>query len=250
MNRNIHKIDDCLILGGLVVLVLVVLVAWLGFGRPSLLWVWGSGAVFAMCVGYVLREREKKVLVVWNALELVTEITMADLCANTGLDRPKVRESLELINAQPSAFFIWDPKTDLICDGRLNVQVLAVAQCASCGAGVNQKFTLDLREIPACPFCKGPVVDSDINHLKLGFLNKIREDTKDAKSAFSIILFVSLLAVCWPAAIAYAILLSGIIPALKAAKSIRTYQGPTEDPLHSAQIWAKGYSENGRRSTP
>ena len=216
MKRDIHKIDNYLIRCGWLSLTAALLSSGCTpDGATALGYGWFTWAAFGaglplLLAGYTIRRKERRVLAVWNILDQVTEAPVEELIRNTGLSRQFIQESLGIINAQPNAYYVWNPDTDVVVDGRLRTRVFVVDHCANCGASVSLRLTLELSELPTCSHCASPVMDEDWNRLKLDALREIREaGTKG--SEFSVGLFIVLLIVFWPAALGYALWKSGLI---------------------------------------
>ena len=168
------------------------------------------GGTFCLMVGYTIRGRENRVLTVWNILEHATEVSVAELQRSTGFTKPFIDKAVRIINRQPGAYYVLDDANDLIVDGRMRSQVVVVDHCDACGAPVNVRVSLDLPAPPACPHCAGPVLSADMNQLKLERVDALRAETA-SKSKFSVLLFVVLLFLFWPAAIVYAVWSSGAL---------------------------------------
>ena len=85
-----------------------------------------------------------------------------------------------------------------------------MAACAGCGAPVNERVSLMAESIPGCTHCGAPVLNQDINALRMAALREIR-GRPGAGHGFSIVLFLILLLVFWPAALGYAVWKSGVV---------------------------------------
>jgi hypothetical protein len=168
------------------------------------------GATALLVVGYSIRARENKVLVVWDILEHATEVSIADLGNSTGFSSEFLSSAIRTINQQPGCYYVWDGAAGVIVDGRMRSRVVVVGECESCGANINSHVSLDLPTAPACEHCGGPVVTGDLNRLKLERVDALRTQ-ESTKQEFSVLLFVFLLIVFWPAAVAYAVWASGAV---------------------------------------
>ena len=161
-------------------------------------------------LGYFIRAKESRVIILWDILDTVTDVSLVELERSTGFKRHSVLEMLAVINAQPGAYYVHDLETDQIIDGRLRTEVIHVDTCANCGAPINERVSLALATSPACAHCGGPILDKRFNELKLSTLAKIRS-RRPSRHRFSLVIFVILLIVFWPAGVAYAIWKSGLV---------------------------------------
>ena len=64
--------------------------------------------------------------------------------------------------------------------------------------------------IPGCSHCGAPILSQNINELRMNALREIRQRSAGARG-FSILIFVVLLLVFWPAAVAYGVWKSGVV---------------------------------------
>ena len=206
--RDIHRVDNYLIRIGWAVLAVTLIATGCSTGSeaPS----WSTWFALGAAVVMLGTGKESRTLAVWDILERSTEVSLAELVRSTGYPRETVREALALINAQPDTYYVWDPDSDRIVDGRLRSHVIAVDQCESCGATVNERVALDLAAVPSCRYCRAPVVKRDLNTLKLEAVAAIRAEHAARRRGFSAIVFVLLLFVFWPAAVAYAVWKTGL----------------------------------------
>jgi hypothetical protein len=221
--QDIHKIDSWLIRCGWLAFVSLLFThactdSFDGANAGTLVFDWrflavALGGTFCLTAGYSIRGRANRVFTVWNILEHATEVSVAELQRSTGFSKPFIDKAVRTINRQPGAYYVLDDDNDTIVDGRLRSQVMVVAHCDACGAPVNTRVSLDLPSPPACPHCRGPVLSADMNQLKLERVDALRAQTA-SKSKFSVLLFVALLFVFWPAAIVYAIWSSGALDSM------------------------------------
>ena len=214
MKRDIHKVDNYLIrLGWLAVVIGLLSYAFstdVQATDPWVLWTPLAAGALMLPIGYLIRAKERKVIVLWDILDTVSDVRMGDLESSTGFRRPFVLEALAIINAQPGAYFVHEVETDRIVDGRLRTELMAVEACAGCGAPVNERVSLMAESIPGCTHCGAPVLNQDINALRMAALREIR-GRPGAGHGFSIVLFLILLLVFWPAALGYAVWKSGVV---------------------------------------
>ena len=218
--KDIHKIDNWLIrMGWLAVAGLLFTNSCTSsfevdgvtalFGSPMFAMV-AAGAVVLLVVGYAIRARENRVLAVWNILDHATEVSVVDLSTSTGFSPDFLGSAVRTINRQPGCFYVWDDAAGVIVDGRMRSRIVLVDSCQSCGANVNMQVSLDMLVAPACEHCGGPVALGDLNRLKLDRVDAIRAQAQ-TETSFSVLLFVCLLIVAWPAAVVYAVWASGAV---------------------------------------
>jgi len=175
-------------------------------------WIWMLAAAGAMLgVGYHVRRRENQALAVWNILERASEVSAAELAHSAGITHERLRSVIALINAQPGAYYVWDPGSDRVFDGRLSERVAQLDTCSSCGARINQTVALHLGDLPKCSYCGAAARDEDLQRLRREALAEIRDDAAPAKGEFSIVIFVLLFIFFWPAALVYALWKSGVL---------------------------------------
>jgi hypothetical protein len=223
--KDIHKIDNWLIRMGWLAVVSLLFAngctstfedkSALELASNPTFIVFAVGAIVLLSVGYAVRRRENQVTAVWNILEHTTEVSIAELERSTGFARPFIQNALHVINRQPGSYYVWDDMADVIVDGRMRARILVVKQCESCGANVNQQVSLDLPKAPACASCGSPVTAGDLNKMKLDQVRELRVAEEAKKQhQFSVLLFIVLLLVFWPAAVAYAVWASGAVDSL------------------------------------
>lgn len=214
--RNVHRIDDALIRAGYL-FALVSLTASgcsgrLGAGQPTWIELAGfAAAALMLVVGYRVRRDERRIVSVWQILEHSTEARIGELIQATGFDRPFLLRAVRIINQQPNAYYVWDEASDTIIDGRMRSRVVIIERCESCGAGVNAELSMDLADVPACAHCGGPVTSRDLNRLKQENLSALRAESLRPSQKFTLWIFIVLLLIFWPAALAYALWSTGVL---------------------------------------
>ncbi|MGA1823085.1 MAG: hypothetical protein ACMUIP_00385 [bacterium] len=230
--KNIFIADDILIKTGYVLLFLALLggfTVWSsmktgtvnpGDARIVVLVILGlvMMPIAFLAIGYRIRSQEKKICTVWNILEKTLEASIDDLAENTGLQKETIVKALRRINRRGSAYFIYDRPSGLIFDGRLKSQTIGIKNCPSCGHSIGYTIPLVVTTLPHCNYCNSPLDISYINRLKqeriesiLGVHSASRANVafNTPKSSFSWGVFVMLLLIFWPAALAYAYLKNG-----------------------------------------
>lgn len=213
---QIYKLDDLLIRSGMIAAV-VVAVAILGLtpwdsrlSLPAMMWLTiASAAPIAMLVaGFKVRRREKRINAVWRLLRRSLEVDVAALMRASSFTREEVVTAVRLLNDRGLGHYVWDEHTDIVRDGRLEVQVAHDAHCGTCGAAV--AISLSMSETPSCPYCKAPIGASTVNELRQGTIERLQPTTAagasgGARKRMSMGMFIMLLVLCWPAALVYAI---------------------------------------------
>ncbi len=223
--KDIHKIDNWLIRTGWLVVIGLLFTngctaaaddkGVMDLASSMTTFTFAIGAVVLLIAGYSIRRHENRVVAVWNILDHATEVSIAELERSTGFARPFIESALHTINRQPGSYYVFDPEADTIVDGRMRSRILVVKQCENCGANVNMQVSLDLPQAPTCGSCGSPVTTGDLNQIKLAQVRELRaaEEAKNNKT-FSVLLFVVLLLVFWPAAVVYAVWASGAVESL------------------------------------
>jgi hypothetical protein len=163
--------------------------------------------IILLLIGYTYRSREKKIISVWRALEQMGEAKVVDLSMMLGLPREFIIKHLKDINAQHQTIFSYDMRSDKIINSKLMSEFLVLVDCISCGNKINQKVSLDLSNPPRCQYCGTGVPADDLNKLKQEVLLTMQQviPVPPGKGEFSTPLFIVLLIVFWPAAVAYVI---------------------------------------------
>ena len=103
--RELHKIDNYLVALGWIILVVSLTAAALlphsgtvdaieldTYGG-GLFWSF-AGACMLLAIGYFLRARENKALIIWDILERHTEVDARDLAVSTGFDGDDLQRAL------------------------------------------------------------------------------------------------------------------------------------------------------------
>ena len=166
-----------------------------------------GGGTAMIAAGSRIRKKERKTLVLLKSLELTHELSVKEFLDSTGFSREDTETAFRTINTLGLGYYTWNRDTDTIVDGRLKRRMVLVDTCPACGKAVGQKYSLDLDSIPACPACGTPFNAEKWNNWRLDALKRIdrSDETEEAGKAkkFSPLVFVILLVVFWPAALAY-----------------------------------------------
>ena len=137
---------------------------------------------------------------------------------NTGLRKQTIVKALEKINRQGKAFFIYDRTSGLIVDGRLKSQTVAIDTCPACEHTLGYTIPLVVSTLPRCKYCGTELDATHVNRLKQEKIRFITHSKPswlptDApapkKGNFSWVVFIVLLVIFWPLALAYAFIKTG-----------------------------------------
>jgi hypothetical protein len=213
--KNLHLIDDALIVIGWIFFVLASLVL-LGAGVEGDTGGIGAGLFLgvvsaAMLVpGYRLRKKENRVIAVWRILESALEVHVPELMRATGFPRDEIEDAVRVLNGRGLAYYVHDATRDVLLDGRLRTSVVHVDQCPNCGATIHADVALDLSRPPVCRYCQHAVGTEHVARLKRQLMDDLRAAPAPPVPAvpgiqFSVPLFVCLVLCFWPAALVYAL---------------------------------------------
>lgn len=162
----------------------------------------GGGVMFFFGTKYY--QRERKILRVWNALDELGEIKVTSLMATVGLPRDFIMQSLHLINAQANVYYVYEPETDAIVDGKLLSTFLVTANCQNCGRSFARKVSLSFAELPTCTHCSTPVAATEVNQRKEQVLAEREKRLLTRRGPkLKVGLLIVLAIFFWPAAVIY-----------------------------------------------
>ncbi|MEL6537323.1 MAG: hypothetical protein AAFQ98_18015 [Bacteroidota bacterium] len=162
------------------------------------------GALGLLVAGIYFRRQEKKVIRIWDALEVSGEAKVTDLSNNLGVTRAFILEHLQDINAQPGVYYAFDSQSDKIMDGRLMSEFVVTNTCHNCGKSYGLSINLSLATPPACTHCGTPAESQVFNDYKQDILStRTRLETQTEESTFNNGVFILLLIFFWPGAIFY-----------------------------------------------
>jgi hypothetical protein len=134
-------------------------------------------------------------------------VKVDDLVFSLGYNRDFILNSLQQINKQHSALYVYDSKSDKIIDGRLRKEYTISVNCDSCGAKSEEKISLALSKSPQCQYCGSALQTPEhFEQLKKDVLRKSEQQQVAAgKGGFNMGTFIVLLLLFWPGAIYYAV---------------------------------------------
>jgi hypothetical protein len=158
-----------------------------------------------LIVGYSYRNRENKIISIWNAVEKSGEARVGDLTLSLGLTRDFILKHIKDINAQNQGAFTYDSRSDKLINNRLLSEFLVMVDCVSCGTKINQKVSLDLSNPPRCSYCGTGVPADHLNKLKQDVIVSIQSTATPVTNDFNVAIFIALLIFFWPGAVFYVI---------------------------------------------
>ncbi|MTI39121.1 hypothetical protein [Fulvivirga lutimaris] len=156
-----------------------------------------------LIIGLNIRKKENKIISIWDALERTTQSKANDLVVSLGLSKDFILKNLKHINAQQNTYYVYLSDKDFIVDGRLLEEHTLTVSCKGCGNSVSQKVMLASIDTPACQYCGTHISVSELSKMRTEILKEEDEVTLQAKSGFSIPIFLVLLVVFWPGALIY-----------------------------------------------
>lgn len=233
MPANIYRIDDVLIRAGYAVGLFAAVAAFSGplgdvldrspLGVAALPFLVAAPIVM-LIAGYVLRRREQHLVEIWRLLQEHGEMPVEDLRHMTGYSRAELRKAVSLLNRKIAAGLSFDAGSDTIRHVRLGPRerITHSQRCGSCGAAVSVDVSATSQAHDLnCPYCQGALDGQSISALQNELLmREARQRRPDpapapvfisapapapAKKRFSVVLFVILMMMFWPAALVYAI---------------------------------------------
>lgn len=174
----------------------------------------GIAPIAMILAGYLIRRRENKLLSIWKLLRHNVETDVCDVLANSTHTRKDLEQAVRSLNQRGLGFYAWRHDTDIIEDGRLNSTCLYIERCDACGASVGLSVPASLRKVPRCTYCHAAQSADRLNSLKRNVIRDLQlqpftqtadEVAMQPHKPLSLGLFIFLIILCWPAAIAYAV---------------------------------------------
>jgi len=221
---NLYRIDDTLIRGGYIALVVVLIFAgrllneaYLGLSRWLVFGVVALAPVAMLWIGYAIRRREQRILDVGRVMGRHHTVPIRDLCEMSGFSRAQLREAVAVLNRKLAAGLSWQDEHGLVT--RFEMQPLGslshAQRCESCGASVTVDVDAstsaeDLR----CTYCNGALDGQHISTLQMQLRQPQIQTFAAVPSAppqtppkrFSMLVFVLLALFFWPGAVIYAVI--------------------------------------------
>lgn len=159
--------------------------------------------VLILGVGMYYRRKEKKIIMIWDALDRTGEAKINDLIVSLGIPRDFILTHLRLINSQRNVYYVYDSDSDKIVDGKLRAEYVFVTACQGCGHTLDVKIALSSVHVPKCSYCGHPVSTHESINAKREQILMNRPDLQDEKKPVNWFVFALLVFVFWPAAIFY-----------------------------------------------
>ena len=226
MKNDLYRIDNILIHTGLALLVFAMLIALpalrMGIANSdSLASMWQliaalAAPIVSLGAGIVMRRREMRIEAVWRMVVTHGQMPAEALCEMSGFSRPQLDKALQRVNRRASSRLSWNKKTDRVVDTSRGPQSRFAhsAQCAGCGASVSVDVTAQLAADEVhCSYC-GRALDSGVlNNLQQQLMRRADQWGQQARvdstgkwrMRFNLPIFVVLLVIFWPGALAYAV---------------------------------------------
>lgn len=160
-------------------------------------------------VGLHMRKREGRAVALMRLVDRQVELSAGDLVLNSDFTRETLETAVRDLNSSGARHVVWDRKEGLIQDGRLRQSRLHIETCASCGAKISMDVLLCEAAAARCPSCDSALDAHEVDDEKRAVMEAIRRRSDPVprpvapESRFSVSLFVLLLVVCWPFALAY-----------------------------------------------
>lgn len=221
---NLYRIDDTLIRGGYIALVVVLIFggrllseAYFGLSRWLMFAMVAIAPLAMLMIGYSIRRREDRIIDMGRVLSRHHTVPIPDLCEMTGFSRSQLREAVSVLNRKLAAGLSWQEDQDLVT--RFAAQSLGsfthAQRCESCGASVTMDVDAstsaeDLR----CNYCHGALDGRHISNLQMQLRQPQRMSFAAVPDAvprqpgkpFSLTVFVLLALFFWPGAVIYAVI--------------------------------------------
>jgi len=226
---NISIIDDALIKAAIfaVCCALAVLIAYFKAGTTgaSLLLFWAVGiavfSVFLLLAGLFSRKREKQCIGLWRLLQTHPDIQLSLYLQQSGNTLSDVQRAARVINNAGAGFLVVDSVNDRLYDSRLNKKDSITFRCTSCGASSKASIGCIDGSAVVCQYCQAPAPADAIPNLNSKHEALIKSNLEKMKllsnaklgvgrdhqetTTVSIRVFITLLVLCWPAALGYVV---------------------------------------------
>lgn len=223
IKHDIYTIDNILIKGGYIFLVLFVLIGYSMISKiegdfnlfyekiPSLVFLI-SGSVLMLWSGYHFRNIENRINTILKILTITSEVSLTELHRNTGYSIKEIESAIFTINKKLPYYYVINKSSDTISDGRLTTKLARVENCASCGKKMNMDVSVSSDSIPECPYCGVPLHPDRWNSLKREAILDIQKNrfSKSSDSKVKIIpddfswpIFIFLIVFFMPAGLIY-----------------------------------------------
>ena len=190
----------------------------LGVALVGVVWSCPIGLFIA---GYSMRQREKRIVAIWDLLKRSGEIRVKPLLADSEFTTADFDRAVKLLNTRGLGHYVWDRRSNTIRDARLHDSIIHFEVCDACNAEISIEVSVATHEIPRCPYCFDPVSVLGMDERRQKVLQEVRSEGKPVRepvpenvplarparkseSGFSVLVFLLLLVAFWPAGLAYA----------------------------------------------
>lgn len=220
MTTNLYRIDDVLLRGGFVIAPFALLVVSGAVANvvehgslslPATLFVilLVSCPLAMLTIGWRIRKHEKRVLKLWRFVAAQGQVPIQQLLKMNSYSRKQLAAAVDRINNRGNGTLVWDDADAVIRDVSVQEHRMThTEQCQSCGGNVNIEVTTG-RSNYTCPFCGGGLDCGRINLLLDSLQQRAQQDEQtepgQVGDRINLPLFIILMVVFWPAAVAYAI---------------------------------------------
>jgi hypothetical protein len=225
---NLFRMDDFLLKGALWLGVLVAIIVLSVFSAASEnvfsvsagqglgLFAFSVSPIAMGIVGYGVRRREKRAVSLWRLIERDVEISSRDLFRDSDWTAPLLERAVRDLNNAGVAYVVWDRQAGLVQNGRLRRSTLVVDECSACSNKMSLRVTIGSTSVLRCPYCHEPIDITRVAEEKARLIDELEADPPGAleshaaphasgqeKSEFSVVIFILLFSVFWPAALWY-----------------------------------------------
>lgn len=218
---NLLKIDDVLLRAGSILGLVWLLGSTVGIAialdagvgsasTAALMLVFASAPLGLWAAGFKLRRREQRAWAIYRLVDDHVEIPASDLLRDSDFTAATLSRAIHDLNNSGVAFLVWDRKADVVQDGRLRSAQVQVEDCNACGAKVSMSVRIGEIASARCPYCRDLLAVERLMEAKAQLIDELDTDPaipsarSQAKSNFSVGIFVVLTLVFWPLGIGYA----------------------------------------------
>jgi len=164
-----------------------------------------------LVTGLALRRRERRALALLSLIERHVEIDARDLLSSSDFTAATLDRAVRDLNSSGARHIVWDRRDGRIQDGRLRDSRIHIETCSSCGSKTSLEVALTEAASARCPACDAPVDAREIDEERQALVAELAARAPAPRRAlhdehtFSPVLFVFLIAFCWPLGLIYAV---------------------------------------------
>ena len=225
---NLFRMDDFLLKGAVGMGALVAIALLGAFSAASanvfsisprqgfVLFAFALAPIAMGIVGFGIRRRDQRAVSLWKLIEREVEISSEDLFRHSDWTAPSLERAVRDLNNAGVAYVVWDRKAGLVQNGRLRRSTLVVDECTACSNKISLRMTIGSTSVPRCPYCGEAIDVARVTEEKARLIDELESDRPEGlaprpawhaaeldESEFSVVLFVLLFSVFWPAALWY-----------------------------------------------